>query len=166
LRVRSLAFSENGLGNLTHQGQIDAGLVISLEVQEGLNELTLVDANEFPGLTLEIPDSNVRKQLESRTESALGHPGPTCDAAQSSGLAIEKTDQTIAFAQWKSAQDNSFRLLKRHSFSGGLPFETQGKQVEPASVVGAPTDCESPTGEIARRNSELGYLPYQEARRN
>jgi len=74
-------------------------------------------------------------------------------------LAIEKTDQTIALAQWKGAQDNGFRLLEWHSFSDWL-------YAEPTPVVGAPTGGDEHASEIARRILELRYLPYQEARRN
>src|SRR6202035_687655 len=79
----------------------------------------LIDANQFPVLPFEVPDSNIGEDLESRTEPALGHPGPACYATQFSGLAVEKADQAIALAQRKRAQDDGFRLLERHSFSGG-----------------------------------------------
>jgi sulfofructose kinase len=118
LRVRSLTLTKNSLGNLAQQGQVNPGLIIALQIEERLNQLALVDANQLSGLTLEIPDSNIREQLKSRTESALGKPGPARHAPQPSGLTIEKTDQTISLAQRKSAQDDCFRLLERHPLVG------------------------------------------------
>src|SRR4029077_15904658 len=99
---------------------IDAGLVVFLDIQERLDQLALIDANQFPVLPVEIPDSNVGEKLERRAKPAFGHPGPACYTAQFSGLTIEKADQTIALAQRKRAQYDSFRLLERHSFSGRL----------------------------------------------
>lgn len=135
LWVGSFALTENSLSHFTEQGQSNAGLVIALHIQERLDKFTLINANQIPGFTLKIPDANMREQLQSRTEAALGQPGPFGNSAEASRLAVEKTDQTITFAQREAAQNNCFRLVERHPF---FCRRADGREV--------------PTSRIARRN--------------
>ncbi len=116
LWIGSFALTEDSLGHFAEQGQTNPGLIIALHIQKRLDEFALINANQIPGLTLKIPDTNMGEQLQSRTKAALGQPGPFGDPAQASRLAVEKADQAIPFTQREAAQNNCFRLVKRHPF--------------------------------------------------
>jgi len=74
-----------------------------------------------------------------------------------SGLAIEKTDQTIALAQWKSAQDNGFRLLEWHSFSDWLYAEPTPLSARRPAVTNTP---------VKLRDGFWDFVTYHTKRRD
>ena len=82
-----------------------------------LEQLGLLDANEFAGFLLHIPDLHVGKNLKRRAVAVLQAPGPGGDAADPPGGAAEKTHQAVRLAQWECLQDDGFRLPGRHELS-------------------------------------------------
>src|ERR1700674_4133032 len=108
---------QNQLRHSTDHRQPRAEPVIALRLVKGLEQLSLLDAHEFPGLLLHVPNLDVRENLERRAVAVLDAAGPGGHAAHASGRASEKTHQAVRLAQWKCLQDDGFRFPGRHELS-------------------------------------------------
>ena len=117
LRIRRFPFTENRVRNFADQGEADRGRIVPLYVHERLDQFALIDANQFPGFPLEIPNPDIREHFKGRAKAALGQARAARDPAQSAELAIEKTDQPVALAERKRANNNRLRLLEWHPLS-------------------------------------------------
>ena len=84
---------------------------------KGLKQLGLLDAHELSCFLLEVPELNVREDLERRAVTILQAPGSRGHAANTPGRSPEKTYQAVRLAQRKSLQDDGFRFPGRHELS-------------------------------------------------
>src|SRR5215813_10213539 len=82
-----------------------------------LQRLGLLDANQFAGLPLDIPNLDVRKDFERRAKAVLQAPCPRGNTAKPSRRAAEKAHHAVRLAQRKCFQDDGFRFPGRHGQS-------------------------------------------------
>ncbi len=111
LRIGRLPLAQNRVRNFADQRESHRGRVVSLHIHERLNQFALIDAHQFPGFPLEIPNADIGEQLQGRAKAIFRESRAARDAAYAAGLPIEKTDQPVALAERKSAENNRFRLL-------------------------------------------------------
>ena len=114
--VGCFPFSEDRVRNFADERQGDSGGVIAVHIHKGFDQLALVDAHQLARFALEIPDADVRQDFERRSKAIFGEARAARHAAYAAGLAIEKTDQPVALAKRKGAQNNRLGLLEWHSF--------------------------------------------------
>src|SRR6266702_6497668 len=84
---------------------------------KGLKQFSLLDAYELARFLLDVPDLDVRENLERRSVAVLQAPRPSGYAAYPSRGAPQKAHQAIRLAQGKCLQDDGFRFPRRHEQS-------------------------------------------------
>src|SRR5260370_30144731 len=84
---------------------------------KGLKQFSLLDAYELARFLLDVPDLDVRENLERRSVAVLQPPCPSGYAAYPSRRAPQKAHQAIRLAQGKCLQDDGFRFPRRHEQS-------------------------------------------------
>src|SRR6266699_1300765 len=84
---------------------------------KGLKQFSLLDTHQLARFLLDVPDLDVRENLERRAVAVLQAPRPSGYAAYPSRGAPQKAHQAIRLAQGKCLQDDGFRFPRRHEQS-------------------------------------------------
>ena len=111
-------FTEHGFGHFAHEGQSQGDGVIALHIEKRFDELALIDAHQFPRLTLVKPHAHVGKRLERRAKAALGSARAAGHSAHAPCAAAEKTYQPVGLAERKAAENQRFGFANRHGLVG------------------------------------------------
>src|SRR5260370_3855114 len=122
---------QNQLRNLADHCEPRAKAVIALSLMKRLEQFRLLDAHQFARFLLDVPDLDVRENLERRAVAVAQPPRASCYAAYSSRGAPEKAHQAVRLAQWECLQDDGFRFPRRHEQSARRRRAGQTRTLRP-----------------------------------
>src|ERR1700694_730055 len=63
-RVRRFPLTQNRVRNFADQRETDRGRIVPLHIHERLDQFALIDANQFPGFPLEVPNPDISEHLK------------------------------------------------------------------------------------------------------
>src|SRR5467141_3466476 len=98
-RLRNFVLRQNELRYLADHRQPGAEIVIALGLMKGLEQFGLLDAHEIASFLLDVPDLDVRENLERRAVAVLQAPRTRGHSAYSPRRTAKKTHQAVRFAQ-------------------------------------------------------------------
>src|SRR5260370_25632630 len=97
-------FRQNEFRNLADYRESRAQPISDLSLVKRLEQLGLLDANEFAGFLLHIPDWHVGKNLNHRAAADLQSPGPGGDTTNTPRAEPEKTHQAVRLDHCESVK--------------------------------------------------------------
>src|SRR5580658_11363053 len=116
-RLRHFVVRQHLLRDFTDHRQPGAQLIIALRLMKRFEQLTLLDAHQVASLFLDIPELDMRKNLERRAITILDPPRARSHTAHSSRRPPEETHQAVGLSQRKGLQNDCFRFPGRHEQS-------------------------------------------------
>lgn len=115
--VGRFVLRQNRFDDLAQNGQRDVRRKIGKRADKRFNQFGLTDTDKVARLFLKEPDADMRKALESGSETALGAAGPSSHAANTAHGAREEADQTVSLAERITLQDDGLGFVEWHRMS-------------------------------------------------